>query len=759
MVAFAACVLATACTGSARDPGANAGNASGDGPASTSAPSASVPSRVKATPAAPPPVRTSIVVPSTTAQYFVLWVRPSLDDPREVAASITLGRPGNTTLTDGRTRLPDAHYRVEAHEVAAPADVDGDGIDDLTELRNPTTMNPCNPAGDIAPSEGSVIIADRAQFEALSYRGTEVTAGSHLADLEFVKFYVLGLDTDHPRVWFMNTETYRSHRFFANAMGIPNNGGPQPGEMRGELVYHRNVVAPDGTLGVYRFEFEALDSYAFADVRFAYELLASNMPVLTNNLLYYPMPVAALPRYLREKSLYDASRVRVLLESDVQDDTDFVALNRAEGLGLLRVMTLEQQPNPRDVVIYRALPNDLPRVAGVITTVPQTPLSHVNLRAVQDGVPNAFVRDALDDHTISSLVGRYVRYTVTATGFRIVAATAAEVDAHHAAARPATAQTPVRDLSVRSIRPLAELRFEDWRAFGVKAANLATLGTFGLPAGTVPDGFAVPFAFYDEFLKANGIDRRIRDMLAMPSFHDDAAVQDRMLAELRDAIRAAPMPDRLVAELAQVRRSFAADASIRCRSSTNNEDLPGFSGAGLYTSKTQHPDEGPLTKCVTQVYASLWSTRAFSEREYFRVDHERTAMGVVLHEAFADEVANGVAVSTDPLHDGTDGYYVNVQLGEDLVTNPDALSIPEELILHGDGGVDVIRRSNLVAVDRSLLTDGQRALLHLELTVIHRRFADLYGVPPGGRFAIEIEFKIASDGTLVVKQARPWVFA
>ena len=34
---------------------------------------------------------------------------------------------------------------------------------------------------------------------------------------------------------------------------------------------------------------------------------------------------------------------------------------------------------------------------------------------------------------------------------------------------------------------------------------MAVLGTLGFPAGTVPDGFAIPFYFYDEFMKANGL--------------------------------------------------------------------------------------------------------------------------------------------------------------------------------------------------------------------------------------------------------------
>ena len=35
----------------------------------------------------------------------------------------------------------------------------------------------------------------------------------------------------------------------------------------------------------------------------------------------------------------------------------------------------------------------------------------------------------------------------------------------------------------------------------MKASNLAVLGTLGFPAGTVPGGYAIPFYFYDEFMK------------------------------------------------------------------------------------------------------------------------------------------------------------------------------------------------------------------------------------------------------------------
>ena len=436
----------------------------------------------------------------------------------------------------------------------------------------------------------------------------------------------------------------------------------------------------------------------------------------------------------------------------------FASLNRAVGYGLLRQMTLEERPDPLDVVIYPALPNELSRVAGVITTVAQTPLSHVNLRAVQDGIPNAYIADALDDPAITALIGRYVRYEVTDDGFTVTAATQAEVEQHHAAARPTEAQTPQRDLEVRTITRLAEIGFEDWTTFGVKAANLATLRSFELPDAEIPDGYAVPFSFYDEFMTANGFYDRVTELLADPAFMSDPDEQDRQLEALRDDIEDATMPDWMMDALSEAQDRFGPGSSIRCRSSTNNEDLPGFSGAGLYDSKTQHPDEGHLSKCIKQVYASVWNLRAFLERDFYRVDHLATAMGVLLHPNFSDEQVNGVAVSVDPVYDTPGAHYVNTQVGEDLVTNPETESVPEALLVDADGMSAVITYSNLVEPGARLLTDDQILDLRSTLDTIHERFAGLYGVADADRFAMEVEFKITAAGALSIKQARTWIF-
>ena len=461
-----------------------------------------------------------VVVESTVEKYYVLYVMHQLNGETavEIPVSVTLGQAGTTTLTEQLSALPAERYRVDEFLIAEPGDLDGDCIDDIAELGDPAGMNPLNPAPAVEPVDGVVAIPDRETFEALSYQGSRVVIDTHLRGLEYVKFYLFLMDTDRPVVYFMNTETHRAHSWFGWVIDLWHKPLWLQGEMRGEIVYHPNVVAPDGSLGVYRFEFEPQDAYSFEAVAYGYEVLAASMPLLDDNFAYYPMPARALPLYHEERALFDDSRVNVLLEEDIFPDVDFISLNKAEGYGFLRLMSLEDRPDPRDVVIYETLPNELSRVAGIITTVPQTPLSHVNLRAVQDGVPNAFIRDALDNDDIDDLIDSFVHYTVAGYGWTLRAATPAEVDAHYAASRPSQTQTPERDLTVTQITALGDIEFDDWTAFGVKAANVAVLGTLGFGDGTVPDGFAAPFHFYDEFMKHNGFYDDIEEMLADPDF-------------------------------------------------------------------------------------------------------------------------------------------------------------------------------------------------------------------------------------------------
>ena len=693
-----------------------------------------------------------IVVASTTADYFVLYVRHTVDGSEvEFPVLVKRGEVDTTTLAENVAALPKERYRVEKYLIADPADVDGDCIDDLTELTNLGSQNPVNPAAGIALTDGAVAIPDEETFTALS----EVFASRSGGWTHVVKFFLGDTDTDRPLVYFMNTSKHLIHQSFIDAVG------PELGRhTSGKLTYHPELVAPDGSQGLYYFSLNNLPAFSHAER--SYTQLAASMRLLDDNLAVY-IPNRWLSRVQSDLQFFRASRMHLVFDEDLFSETDFQALNPGEGYGRLRALEPDERPHPREIVLYEALPNELPRVAGIISTVPQTPLSHVNLRAVQDGVPNAFIRGALDEDEIDDLIGSYVRYTVTETGWDIRAATRAQVDAHYTSSRPTGEQTPQRDLSVTTITPLGEIGFEDWTAFGVKAANVAVLGMLGFPTGTVPTGFAIPFYFYDKFMTDSGLYDDIKDMLAASDFQTDFDTQESELKKLRKAIKDAETPQWIIDALTAMHATYPEGQSLRYRSSTNNEDLPGFNGAGLYDSKTQHPDETDedgIDKSLKQVYASLWNFRAFTERDFNRIDHLAAKMGVLVHPNYSDELANGVAVSFDPIR-GLDGdYYVNTQVGEDLVTNPEPHSVPEELLLSRDTGRYIILSfSNLVEPGELLLSDAQVRQLRDHLTVIHERFAVLYNPAPDEPFAMEIEFKITSDNVLAIKQARPWVFS
>jgi hypothetical protein len=580
-----------------------------------------------------------------------------------------------------------------------------------------------------------------------------------------VKFQIERGDTDKPQMYFINTKTHRGHPMFMRRIGISRGRGRSfggsGGSMRGVLIYRPLQKAPNGDQGLYTFEYEPNDSYPYDKIKMSYDLLIEKMPILKGRLGYYPMP-RAVSRYQEEKELYEKGQLPVYLDEVLNANITFLPLNYAQSFGRLRVMENEQRPSPREIVLCQSLPNEMPRVAGIISDVRQTPLSHVNLRAVQDRVPNAYINNASQNKKIASLVGKNVYYKVASDGYELREATQAEVDAHFASLRPAKAQTPKRNLTVTEFKSLADIKFSDSAAFGVKTANLAVLRSAGFPPGTVPAGFGLPFSFYDEFMKHNGLFNTAKKLLSDPEFQENRDQQIAGLKKLRKQIKSGEFPASLMAELSKLQKSFPAGQAIRCRSSTNNEDLPGFSGAGLYDSFTHNSDEGHLAKTIKQVYASLWNFRAFEERQFYRIDHFQTAMGVLVHPNFSEEKANGVAVTDDIVYQTYGNYYINAQVGEDLVTTPAADSVPEELLLDWwrNSKVAVMRNSNRLPQDERILQRQHLDQLRKHLSTIHADFAQLYGKDKNDqKFAMEIEFKITKNGKLIIKQARPWVYA
>ena len=603
--------------------------------------------------------------------------------------------------------------------------------------------------------DGAATVPDRETFKKLAYQGTDVRIDTQLIGIEYVKFQVENTHTQNPQLYFMNTKTHRSHGSFMGAAGL----GRGQGQMRGVLSYRPLSTSPNGESGVYTFEFNPNNAFPFTEIQRVHDLLVSKMPILKNRLGYCPL-WGAIGIYKREKALYNGAEFPVYFEDDLYANIGYLPLNSAESFGRLRVLDVNERPSLRDIVICKTLPNEMPRVAGIITGVRQTPLSHVNLRAIQDKVPNAFITKAWENRLIAALIGKYVFYKVNADGFEIREATQKEVEAHFAGLRPAKTQKPKRNLSVKKVLPLDVIGFADSLSFGVKTANIATLRTFEFPEGTVPDGFGIPFYFYDEFMKHNDFYAKAEKLFKDSAFQKSHDTKEAALKKFRAEIKKGEMPAWMVNEISGLQNSLPDGTPLRCRSSTNNEDLPGFSGAGLYDSFTHRPDEGHLSESIKQVYASLWNYRAFEAREFYRIDHFTTAIGVLVHPNFEDELANGVAVTDDVVYQTEGNYYLNTQVGENLVTNPEEQSVPEEILLDwwDNKNYRVVSTSNRTVEGKRILTDEYLRELNLYLGTIHNKFNRLYTATSQSKdFAMEIEFKVTKGGKISIKQARPWV--
>ena len=97
---------------------------------------------------------------------------------------------------------------MEKYLVASPADVDGDCVDDITELDDFGHRDPTNPAIPVAAQHGSVALEDRRGVrEAVISRGKEVLIDQVAQDTWSTSSSPsLSVYSDSPhKLWFQDT--------------------------------------------------------------------------------------------------------------------------------------------------------------------------------------------------------------------------------------------------------------------------------------------------------------------------------------------------------------------------------------------------------------------------------------------------------------------------------------------------------------------------------------------------------------------------
>lgn len=594
---------------------------------------------------------------------------------------------------------------------------------------------------------------------------------------------------DDAKLYFQNSRRYPIHYDFAsNHLSIANGMNPVPtlAEFNSKEYY-----APDrrfllGALNYYEgprvwaYEIAPYDTSDASMIEIAFNKIRENLWV-GDKLKFHP--TSDMVSTVAEQLPKD---VPLITTDELFEGINYQPLNLGTSMGQLRFFSQADLSTKylsfRDIAVLEAVPNDLSACSGTITDEFQTPLSHINVLAQNRKTPNMGYKGAFSDPKLLELEGKWVELFVGAEQWSIREVSKADADAWWEEHKPKSVIVPQADLDVKDLRNiedvldveglgLREALAKAIPAFGGKASHFGAFPHITEIAIPYPKAFVVPIYYYNQFMKQNRFDERVASLIADPSFQGDPAKRENLLKQLRDDMRKAPVDPDFLAALENKLGLEYPGIRMKFRSSTNCEDLDGFTGAGLYESEAGDPNDPakPYVNAVREVWSSVWRFRAFEEREYRSIAHDTVGMALLIHRSFPAEDSNGVAITSN-IFDSLclePGYYINTQIGETSVVLPPAGTTSDQFIFHYDMPNQpsvFLARSNLIPEGTTVLSRSEVLELAQSLTAIHRYFEPVYGPNTKEHFyAMDVEFKFNTDQEaagpvkkLVIKQARPY---
>ncbi|MFF7755776.1 PEP/pyruvate-binding domain-containing protein [Streptomyces sp. NPDC007971] len=450
-----------------------------------------------------------------------------------------------------------------------------------------------------------------------------------------------------------------------------------------------------------------------------------------------------------------------------------------------------------DIVAMPRLPDDVPRVAGFVNTAPTTPLSHTNVLASGWGIPNAIVRDLDALVRRDGLDGAWVRYRV-----REDSVTLEPLPGPPALEKPAWHQQRIRIgtplLQQAPVLPLDRLRRTDRDSYGTKAANLGELhhvldsrtadltvfharprpprrhllGHLGARLGEeeasperlraaaaayvartvrAPEGMALPFHLHHLFLTSSPALQQGIGKLKMALELEAFDIVDPLCLTLQHLVRGTPMPDEVARAITAAVPDLLSDGRrMVVRSSSNAEDLPGFSAAGIYDSVTTVRGTGQLMDAVRQVWASLLSPRSVRLRHQAGISLDDTYMGVIVQE-YVPARLGGVLVTCNPARrEDFRNVYLNCTPGspERVV---DGTVLPQQYLYNTvEGGG---RTVDIGSAGTDLPAQTRSALARLSLAgrLLQSHFSE-----DDADDALDIEWLMSDRGAFHLVQIRPY---
>ncbi len=557
------------------------------------------------------------------------------------------------------------------------------------------------------------------------------------------------------KIYFVNSQKFRFHKDFLLATYLIPRGADTF-----KAIYvdadRRFVV---GTVAwqspVDKFTWELYEGdLASADV-----IKTVNHAINTN----FFQKVWYKPNSIRQEDATANAGLDRVLQDELNRNQAYLALNTGSAVGRIHIIdklddTVEIGDN--EIIVLKELPLDLTQVRGVIVAKPSTPLSHVNILAKGWNIPNVYIKDA--DKLFRDYDTHWYKLNAEMDNYHLEPVTKGEE-----IPKSPDEQVPPADLKATRLMTLGQMRKKDSIAYGSKAANLGEMLHARVPGISVPDGFSVPYYWYDKFMKDNGFDKLINDLMDDNTFVHNPKVRRQKLDEFRKLLQNGKFDDTLRSDIISRWKKQLGGKPVFVRSSSNAEDLPKFSGAGLYSSVANVREEDKVIEAVKTVWASLWNFNGYEARVRNYVSQTDVYMSALIQTGI-DMDRGGVMITKDPFDDrNKNSVYISATCGhntkvtandgvpEQVLFNPKSNSVVVMTLSQQKGALrfdehgDLKETADVCAAEKKrVLTDVQARALARAAINIRTAF--------GGRKEQDIEWGIM-NGKIYVVQSRPYI--
>ena len=561
---------------------------------------------------------------------------------------------------------------------------------------------------------------------------------------------------DKNKIYFINSQRFRFHKDFLLATYLVP---------RGADVFKPIYIDEDrrfivGTIAwqkpVEKFTWELWEG----DLANAEHIKAANE--IINK--HFFAPVSFKPNSLRQEDVSEKIGIDRVLQSDLNKNQAYLALNTGDAVGRIHIIdklddTVEIGDN--EIVVLKELPQSLPPVRGIIVAQPSTPLSHINILAKGWNVPNVYIKDA--DKLFKEFDTYVYKLSATLTDYKLSRASMDDIKTKFVS--PDQLVPPV-NLTVKKLASLREMRKKDSITYGSKAANLGEMLNARVAGVVVPDGFSIPFYWYKSFMDSNGLNSMIADYQDDIPFVHNPRVRRQKLEEFRNSIQNGKFDPALRRAIISKWRLQLGGRPVFVRSSSNSEDLPNFSGAGLYSSVANVKEEDKLIDAVKKVWASLWKFEAYEARVRNYVSQKDVYMSALVQVGI-DMTKGGVMITKDPFDaENKDAVYISAVCGHNSKV-VDNSGLPEQILFNPKSNSVIVmtlsQQENALAFDENgdlkethdkCANAQKRVLTDLQARSLAKTAIDIRRI--FGKREQDIEWGIM-NGRIYIVQARPYI--